>query len=76
MLESTRTVAAELGVSPQTVHRWVREGNLKPSFVTPGGRYRWERGDFLSQLGVESCNGPARGPRVNAGTPTPGLSLI
>jgi excisionase family DNA binding protein len=51
-LLTSSDVAQRLGVSNRTVARWVREGRLKPEYVTPGGqnRFRWE--DVRSQLGL------------------------
>jgi excisionase family DNA binding protein len=51
LLTSTE-VAHRLSVSNRTIARWVREGRLKPEYVTPGGqsRFRWE--DVRTQLGL------------------------
>jgi excisionase family DNA binding protein len=53
-LLTSRDVAQRLGVSNRTVARWVREGKLRPEYVTPGGqsRFRWE--DVRRQLGLPS----------------------
>jgi excisionase family DNA binding protein len=41
-------VSAQLGVSPNTVTRWAREGRL-PSQVTLGGHHRFDR-ELVEQL--------------------------
>ena len=49
---STGEAAVFLGVTPQTMRRWDREGRLVPDGRTPGGRRRYDLArlrDFLAQ---------------------------
>jgi predicted site-specific integrase-resolvase len=49
---STGEAAVFLGVTPQTMRRWDREGRLVPDGRTPGGRRRYDLvrlRDFLAQ---------------------------
>lgn len=39
-----------VGVSGSTVRRWVRDGILKPTFITPGGQYRFTLEDVREQV--------------------------
>lgn len=39
---AARHVAAKLGVTPDSVSRWVRNGKLKPCMHTPGGHARFD----------------------------------
>lgn len=38
-LIGTAELARELGVSPQTIYRRVREGTIKPAMTAPGGQH-------------------------------------
>ena len=38
-LIGTAELARELGVSPQTIYRRVREGAIKPAMTAPGGQH-------------------------------------
>lgn len=49
LLTSTE-LADELGLSASTIGRYVRDGSLKPTIVTPGGQYRWDLDDVKRQL--------------------------
>jgi excisionase family DNA binding protein len=42
---TTGQAAEELGVSAETVRRWVKAG-LVPAMVTPGGRHLIDRADL------------------------------
>jgi excisionase family DNA binding protein len=57
-------VALLLGVSPNTVTRWAREGRL-PSQLTLGGHHRFER-SVIENLRAEMRRA---GPDASAGTP-------
>jgi len=57
-------VARLLGVSPNTVTRWAREGRL-PSQLTLGGHHRFER-SVIENLRVEMRRA---GPAEDAGKP-------
>lgn len=66
---STREVARRLGISLQTVQRWVDSGRLK-AWKTPGGHRRIDArsADLLfdeneQQLGPDPASGPAEGAR-------------
>ena len=41
-LVSSGELAALLGVSPDTIRRYAREGRIPVFFVTPGGHYRFD----------------------------------
>lgn len=43
-------LARELGISPRTVARYVREGLLKPTETTLGGHYRWDVDQVREQI--------------------------
>lgn len=47
---TTRQVADLAYVDPSTVRRWVDQGKLTPSIVTPGGQYRFNEEDVRRQL--------------------------
>jgi excisionase family DNA binding protein len=47
---TTRQVADLAYVDPSTVRRWVEQGKLTPSIVTPGGQYRFNEADVRRQL--------------------------
>lgn len=47
---TTRQVADLAVVDPSTVRRWVEQGKLTPSIVTPGGQYRFNEDDVREQL--------------------------
>lgn len=50
-LLTTGELADELGViSANTIARYVREGRLTPTDVTPGGHFRWDPDDARRQL--------------------------
>ena len=41
-LASSGQAATALGVSLRSLPPWVREGEIVPDHVTPGGHVRWE----------------------------------
>lgn len=47
---TTRQVALLAHVDPSTVRRWVEQGKLTPSIVTPGGQYRFDEDMVKDQL--------------------------
>ncbi|MGW5791003.1 excisionase family DNA-binding protein [Saccharopolyspora sp. NPDC003752] len=49
-LITSSEVARKLGVSRQTVARWVREGVITPAFVTAGGQGRFDLEQVKHQL--------------------------
>lgn len=49
-LVSTDAAAAEVGVDPETLRRWVRAGKVTPTLRTAGGQYRWDVDDLRRQL--------------------------
>ena len=63
-LLTTSEVAARLGVSRQTAHRYISEGRI-PAQETPGGQYRVEKSVISAFLrGGEAAS--FQGPRVIA----------
>ncbi|GGJ01543.1 hypothetical protein GCM10011581_43430 [Saccharopolyspora subtropica] len=49
-LVSSSEVARELGVTRQTVARWVRQGIITPAAVTAGGQARFDVDQVKQQL--------------------------
>jgi len=47
---TTRQLAQMIPVDPSTVRRWVEQGKLTPTVVTPGGHYRFDPSMALEQL--------------------------
>jgi len=47
---TTGVIAEEFGFSRATISRWVREGYIKPTWITPAGQPRWTIEDFTAQL--------------------------
>jgi predicted site-specific integrase-resolvase len=45
MITTVLGLAQQLGVHPQTIRRWDREGKLVPEFRTPGGHRRYKRNE-------------------------------
>ena len=45
---SPKQVAEELGVTPSSVYRWMRQGTLK-YYTTPGGTIRISEDDLLKE---------------------------
>lgn len=43
-------LADELGLSASTIGRYVRDGSLVPTIVTPGRQYRWDVDDVKHQF--------------------------
>lgn len=46
--------AAKLGVTPQTLRTWHKEGRLTPAFITEGGHRRYTHKQFLEFVGETS----------------------
>lgn len=46
-------LADELGVSPRTVARYVRNGWLTPTMITLGGHYRWDLAEVQATIRAE-----------------------
>jgi excisionase family DNA binding protein len=51
-LLTSADVAKRLGVTSQTIARWVRGGRLTPAYVTPGGQYRFRWSEVREQLNL------------------------
>lgn len=56
---TTKELAKILNVHPQTIKRWVKEGNIQPAFRTGKG-FRFDLNAVLEALGVSQ---PPREPR-------------
>jgi 8-oxo-dGTP pyrophosphatase MutT (NUDIX family) len=75
--------AEALGVSPASLQRWTRDGTVKPVYVTPGGKFRWDVADLRRQLGMpdegisvtDSTSNPER-PPVAAAIVTSDLGVL
>jgi excisionase family DNA binding protein len=50
-LLTTAELARRLNVTQGTVQRWVRNGRVRPTLVTPGNQFRFDLDDVLEQLG-------------------------
>lgn len=46
--------AAKLGVTPQTLRTWHKEGRLTPAFITEGGHRRYTHKQYLEFVGEAS----------------------
>ena len=46
--------AAQLGVTPQTLRTWHKEGRLTPAFITEGGHRRYTHKQYLEFVGETS----------------------
>ena len=46
--------AAKLGVTPQTLRTWHKEGRLAPAFITEGGHRRYTHKQYLEFVGETS----------------------
>jgi|ERR1022692_4620924 8-oxo-dGTP pyrophosphatase MutT (NUDIX family) len=65
---STDAAAAEIGVDPETLRRWVRARKITPTMRTAGGHLRWHLEDIRTQL----RNPPAAGePMTEPAAPGP-----
>lgn len=54
---TTGEVARRYGMDASTVRLWIKHGLLKPSFVTPGGHYRFTETD-LADFGARRSDLP------------------
>lgn len=59
-LMTTRQLAEQLTVTPETVRRWVKLGMVKPAFKTPGGQMRFDLGAVRGMLEGETMTPRAR----------------
>lgn len=46
--------AAKIGVTPQTLRVWHKEGKLTPAFITDGGHRRYTYKQYLEFVGESS----------------------
>ena len=46
--------AAKIGVTPQTLRTWHKEGSLNPAFITDGGHRRYTHKQYLEFVGETS----------------------
>jgi excisionase family DNA binding protein len=46
---NTDAACKHIGISPVTMHRWIKSGKLKPK-RTPGGEYRFRRSELDAVL--------------------------
>jgi excisionase family DNA binding protein len=49
-LLSTGQAAKAIGVSPRSLSRWVTEGLIEPTLVTPGGQFRFDLDELKAQM--------------------------
>lgn len=55
--------AAKIGVTPQTLRTWHKEGRLSPAFITDGGHRRYTHKQYLEFVGETST----QLPKINVG---------
>lgn len=56
-----------VGVTSETIRRWVREGRLHPTVKTAGGQFRWRKDDLDAQLtGLLGPSAPTEVPELPA----------
>ena len=51
---TTRQLAMMIPVDPSTVRRWVEQGKITPTVITPGGHYRFNADEALAELRASS----------------------
>ena len=51
-LVSTPEAARALGVSPRTLQRYVKNGQVTPEITLPSGQYRWNVAKLRRQIGI------------------------
>ncbi|GAA5118404.1 helix-turn-helix domain-containing protein [Pseudonocardia adelaidensis] len=49
-LVTTGEAARALRVAPRSLSRWAKDGLVKPTMVSPGGRYLWDVEELREQL--------------------------
>ena len=49
-LLTTREASRLLGLHPQTLTKYVRDGKIRPSMRLPSGQMRWDLADVRRQL--------------------------
>jgi DNA-binding transcriptional MerR regulator len=57
-LLSTGQAAKAIGVSPRSLSRWVTEGLIEPTLVTPGGHFRFDIDHLKAQMQRKPPEGP------------------
>jgi 8-oxo-dGTP diphosphatase len=62
----TNAAAAAVGVDPETLRRWVRDGKVTPTVRTAGGQFRWNIDDLREQLRSQPAVPPADKPSHHA----------
>ena len=72
-LLSAREVADMLGMSPETVLRWVRQGKL-PAIRLPGGAIRFREDDLDGWLAERAT--PGRGVVTHPGERRPAVTYV
>ena len=50
---SVEEFAMAIGVHPQTVRQWDKDGTLKPNHRTPGGQRRYTEGQVQEYLSTD-----------------------
>ena len=73
-LLTARAVADQLGVSPETVLRWTRRGDLV-GFRLPGGAIRY-REDALAEWLEQRATAQTRGSVTHPARRRPGVTLV
>ena len=49
-LLTTSELAAELGLSIRTIHRYTAAKDITPTLITPGNHYRWDPAEVRQHL--------------------------
>lgn len=60
---TARQVGERLAISPDTVLRWTRRGEL-PAIKLPGGAIRYDEAEFVAWLASRATAAPGRGVRT------------
>jgi excisionase family DNA binding protein len=56
MILTTPQAAAYIGVHPDTLRKWVKTGQIKPSIVTRGGHLRWDKRLLRPPIAPPCCD--------------------
>ena len=52
---STTEAAAYIGVHVNTLRKWVKDGKVRPAYVSPGGQMKWDKTRLRGPSGQPCC---------------------